>query len=288
MDLVRLFCDVDDFVKALHSNKNYQLTYAKSRRGIPAQVSLSEMMTIIILYHSSGFKNFKSFYFYVRSSMRSEFPSILSYTRFIDWMPYCLIPLTHFSQTKMGKNTGISFIDSTSLRVCKNIRIPRNKVFKGIASRGKSSMGWFFGFKLHIVVNEKGDLLNFMITNGNTHDIVPVEKLCHELTGKLFGDKGYCSQKLSKLLMGRGLQLVTNLRGNMKNKLLPLMDKILLRKRFIIETINDQLKNICDIEHSRHRSPTNFLVNIIAGLISYSYRDGKPSIKWGNGPLILN
>jgi hypothetical protein len=288
MDLVQLFCDVDDFVKALSSNKNYQISHLKSKRGVTPRMSLSEMMTIIILYHSSGFKNFKSFYFYVRHHLKSEFPSTLSYTRFIDWIPYCLMPLAHFSRFKMGKSTGISFIDSTSIRVCKNIRIPRNNVFKNIASRGKTSMGWFFGFKLHIVVNDKGDLLNFMITKGNTHDVVPVEKLAKTLSGKLFGDKGYCSQKLSQLLFKKNIQLITNVRGNMKNKLLPLIDKILLRKRFIIETINDQLKNISDIEHSRHRSPTNFLTNIIAGLISYIYQPKKPSLKWHNNSITLS
>ncbi len=200
MDLVQLFCDIDDFVKALRSNKNLQITMDKSKRGQVARMSLSEIMTILVLYHSSGYKNFKCFYFYLKEQKMGEFPSLLSYSRFIEWVPYSLLPLTSFAKSKMGKPTGISFIDSTALRVCKNIRIPRNKVFKSIAQRGKTSMGWFFGFKLHIIVNDKGDLLNFMITKGNVHDIIPVKKLCKELTGKLYGEKGYCSQKLTQEL----------------------------------------------------------------------------------------
>jgi hypothetical protein len=290
MDLTQLFCDIDDFVKALEGKNDQQLliSRSKSKRGFPPQMYLSELMAIIVMYHSSGFKNFKHFYFYLRQNMKAEFPRLLSYSRFVELMPYCLIPLCTFLKTRKGTVTGISYIDSTSLSVCRNIRIPRNKVFKGIATRGKTTMGWFFGFKLHIIVNEIGELLAFKITKGNTHDQVPVRDLCKGITGKLFGDKGYLSNALFKELFENGLSLFTNIRSNMKNKFLLLEDKILLRKRFIIETINDQLKNICDIEHSRHRSPTNFMVNLIAGLISYSYREKKPAIRGSNGPKLLN
>ena len=219
---------------------------------------------------------------------KKDFLKLLSYSRFVEWMPYCLFPFAIFLKSRRGKVTGISFIDSTSIAVCKNIRITRNKVFKGIATRGKTSMGWFFGFKLHIIVNEVGELLAFKITKGNTHDKVPVKDLCKGLFGKLFGDKGYLGEKLFKELWNDGIHLITNIRSNMKNKFISFQNKLLLRKRFIIETINDQLKNISDIEHSRHRSPTNFLVNLIAGLISYTYQPKKPSIKWGNGPISLS
>ena len=193
-------------------------------------------------------------------------------------MPYCLLPLCSYLKSRKGSGTGISFIDSCPLAVCKNIRIPRNKVFKGIAKRGKSSMGWFFGFKLHIVVNEVGELLSFKVTKGNTNDRIPVKEMCKGLSGRLFGDKGYISKKLFEELWDDGIQLITNVKSNMKNHLIPLQDKLLLRKRFIIETINDQLKNISNIEHSRHRSPVNFMVNLVAGLISYTWQEKKPSI----------
>jgi len=277
MDLTRLFCNVDDFVKAL-SDKNIEFIQCKSKRGINAHMSLSELMTIIIAYHSSGFKNFKSYYFFIKNYHHNEFPKLLSYNRFIEWKPYCLIPLCSYLKSRKGKITGKSFIDSCPLTVCKNIRINRNKVFKGIATRGKSSMGWFFGFKLHIIVNEVGELLSFKVTKGNINDRSPVKDLCKGLSGKLIGDKGYLSKKLFEELYEEGIQLITNVRSNMKNKLLKIEDKILLKKRFIIETINDQLKNISNIEHSRHRSPTNFMVNVVAGLISYTWQEKKPSI----------
>jgi hypothetical protein len=279
MDLTTLFCNIDDFVKTLDYSKGQILIKrSKSRRGVKARMCLSELMTVIVLYHSSGFKNFKCFYFYLRENKKSEFPNLLSYNRFIEWMPYCLLPLCSYLKTRTGSNDGAKFIDSCPIKVCKNIRIPRNKVFKGIAKRGKSSMGWFYGFKLHIIVNECGELLSFKVTKGNTNDRAPVRELCKSITGKLYGDKGYIGQKLFNELWDDGVQLITNVKSNMKNKLLPLYDKLMLRKRFIIETINDQLKNISDIEHSRHRSPVNFMVNLIAGLISYTWKEKKPSI----------
>ena len=289
MDLTALFCDIDDFVKSFLLKSQFVLLGRnKSSRGVSQRMSLAELMTIIILYHSSNFKNFKSFYFYLLEQRRKDFPQLLSYSRFIDWMPHCLLPLCSYLKSKKGKITGISFIDSTPLAVCKNIRIPRNKVFKGIAERGKSSMGWFYGFKLHIVVNDKGELLSFKITRGNVNDRNPVKDLCKGLVGKMFGDKGYLGRKLFEELYEDGLQLITNIKSNMKNKFMPAMDKILLRKRFLIETINDQLKNISDIEHSRHRSPVNFMVNIVAGLISYTLKENKPSLNYRKMSLDLS
>lgn len=289
MNLEQLFCDIDDHVKAMQARpKNSFLTVKKRKSSQAPRMSLSEIMTIIIWYHSSGFKNFKSFYFYLKEQHLKDFPKLLSYTRFLDWVPYTMIPISSFLKSKLGKPTGINFIDSTPIKVCHNIRINRNKVFEGIATRGKSSMGWFFGFKLHIVVNEKGELLSIQITKGKTNDRVPVKSLCKNIFGKLYGDKGYLGKKLFEELFEDGVELITNVRSNMKNKLLHLSDKIMLRKRFIIETINDQLKNISDIEHSRHRSPTNFIVNLLAGLVSYCYQEKKPSIKDHNRKELLS
>lgn len=141
-------------------------------------------------------------------------------------------------------------------------------------------MGWFFGLKLHLVINERGDLLAFKLTQGHVNDRTPVTELTSGILGKLFGDKGYLSKKLFCLLFGNGLQLVTGIRSNMKNKLMPMVDKILLRKRFLIETIFDQLKYTMNIDHSRHRSPVNFLANLAAGLIAYMHQDKRPSIKF--------
>jgi transposase len=196
----------------------------------------------------------------------------------VELTPMVLPGLCFYLWSKLGPVTGISFVDATPIPVCHNRRIERHKVFKGLAERGKTSMGWFFGFKLHLVVNDQGEIVSFYLTPGNVDDRKPVPKLTKKLFGKLFADRGYISKALFKALYESDIQLITPIRKNMKNQFMPLMDKLLSRKRSIIETINDQLKNISQISHTRHRSVTNFLVNLISGLIAYSHQPKKPSL----------
>ena len=227
--------------------------------------------------------------------MEKEFPKTVSYNRFVELMQANLLPLVLFMKTCcLGECTGISFIDSTPIRVCHNKRISNNKVFKGIAATGRSTMGWIHGFKLHLMVNDKGEILNFVITQANVDDRQPLKdgNILKNVFGSLYADKGYISKELAEMLFDDGLHLVTGIRSNMKNVLMTLRDKILLRKRSVIETINDQLKNICDAEHSRHRSFGNFITNLVSSLIAYSFQEKKPSLKFEreenqNGQLAL-
>ena len=280
MSLLELFIDVDDFWQVfLPIWKQELLANGKAQRMRQTQLSMSEIMTIIIHFHQSNYRNFKAYYIeYVQEHLRYEFPDLVSYNRFVELMPRALIPLLAYLRGRKGTCTGISFVDSTPLKACHNLRIKRHRVFVGLADRGKTSMGWFFGFKLHLVVNELGEILAFQLTPGNVDDRKPVPKMSEELFGKLFGDRGYISKELFWNLYEQGLMLITTLRKNMKNHLMSLDDKLLLRKRSIIETIYDQLKNISQIEHSRHRSFPNFIVNLLAGLIAYSFQPNKPSI----------
>lgn len=141
-------------------------------------------------------------------------------------------------------------------------------MFKGIATDGKGTMGWCHGFKLHLACNYRGEIIAFVLTGANVSDKDPnvFKVLAKRLYGKLFADKGYISQKLFDFLFEDGIQLVTGLRVNMKNKLMPFYDRMMLRKRYIIETINDMLKNTAQIVHSRHRSVSNFIMNLISAL----------------------
>jgi hypothetical protein len=263
-----------------------QLLGQAKKPGPKPKLSASEIMTIIIYFHMSQYRNFKSYYTeYVMKHLHSEFPNLVSYNRFVELMPMTLLPLCLYLKTQLGPVTGISFIDATSLPVCHNRRIERHRVFDGLAARGKTSMGWFFGFKLHLVVNDQGDLLAFYLTPGNIDDRKPVPQLAQRLFGKLFGDKGYISQALFDQLLEQDVQMITGIRKNMQNRLMPLIDKVLLRKRAIIETINDQLKNISQIAHTRHRSIDNFLVNLIAGLVAYVHQPKKPSLNLRNEDL---
>jgi transposase len=291
MSLLKLFCDVDDFCNA--SNDFWQTRSLGSgcgkKRGPKPALALSEVMTIIIHFHQSHYRHFKAYYTdHVGLYLRAEFPRLPSYNRFVELMPGALLPLCLYLQSRLAGPTGIAFIDATPLPVCHNRRIQRHKLFAGLAARGKSSVGWFYGFKLHLVVNERGELVALSVTPGNVDDRKPVPHLTKALWGKLFGDKGYISQALFDELFARGLQLITSIRKNMKPRLVPLMDKLLLRKRAIIETINDQLKNISQIAHTRHRSIDNFMVNLMAGLIAYTWQPRKPSLNLVNedAPLL--
>lgn len=281
LDLEEIFCDVDDFYQVWErfGTTLPQLPHDGEMKQYNSKLSISEVMTITIAFHGSGFRTFKEFYkLQVLPHWGCAFPHLVSYTRFVELMPWSLMGLWGFLNTCSGEMTGISFIDSTSLEVCHPNRFHSHKVFKDLAGWGKSSVCWYFGFKLHLIINDRGEILSFALTPGNTDDRKPVPEMAESLIGKLFGDKGYISQALFEQLQATGLELITRRRKNMKNGLIKLIDKILLRKRAIIESVNDQLKNICQIEHSRHRSRFNFLVNLISGLIAYSYHPKKPCL----------
>ena len=287
--IISIFCELDNFSKELNSYFEHSMLPCdkKKLRLEPSRsLCLSEIMTICVAFHLSGYRNFKWYYTrFIAKNYRKFFPKPVSYNRFVELMPYVVIPLTLFMQIKgKGKCTGISFIDSTTLDVCDSHRILQHKVFQGIAQRGKSSTGWFYGFKLHLRVNECGEILNFSLTPGNVDDRNPkvIEQVTKNVYGKLFGDKGYLSQKLMEELLKKDVELITKQRKNTKNhKLLQFSDRLLLRKRAIIESVNDFLKNICQIEHSRHRSGCNFITNLVSGLVAYSFLPKKPSIQFG-------
>ena len=278
--ILPLFADLDDFCQRFEpAFRTQQLRSGAIQRHRKATLVLSEIMTIIVWFQQSGYRTFKDYYRKeVCLHLRDEFPNLVSYTRFVELMPSALIPLCFYLQTRKGQTVGVAFIDSLPIAVCHNRRIPSHKVFAHVAERGKSSVDWFYGFKLHLIVNDQGELLAFHLTAGNVDDRKPVAKLARGLYGKLFGDRGYISQTLQEVLGAQGLQLITKIKKNMKQRLLSVWDQLLLRKRALIETINDQLKNICQIEHSRHRSPANFLVNVMAALIAYTYKEKLPSL----------
>ena len=284
--IIEIFCKVDDFCKKFEkAKKGFVLTKDnnKQSRNKPCKLRDSEVISILIFFHLKRFRNLKIFYTqYVQKHMTKEFPQTVSYNRFVELEQKAIIPMVLYLQTCcLGKCTNISFVDSTKLAVCNNKRIHSNKVFKGIAERGHTTTGWFYGFKLHIIINDKGEILSFMITQGNTDDRVPLtnENFIKKIIGKLVGDKGYLSEKLSNILFINGIQLITKLRKNMKGKIMSISDSILLRKRAVIESVNDELKNICQIEHTRHRCFANFISNMITGLIAYSFFPKKPSIQ---------
>jgi len=281
--ITTIFCHVDDFCKYFNKfllTKNTGLP--RTKRGRKRKMQLSEIMTISIYYHYSGYKNFKKFYTnYVSKHLNDCFPSLVSYVRFIELMQDAAIPLALYSKLLNSATcTGISFVDSFPVPACHIKRQYSNKVFRGIAKKGKSSMGWFFGFKVHLLTNHNGEIINFCITPGNTPD--NSRKVMNTLTknvyGKLFGDKGYLGKSLFKKLWEKGIKMITKIRKNMKNKPMEMLDKMLLRKRGTIESVINVLKKFFSVGHTRHRNPIGLVNNICSGLIAYAFKAGKPSI----------
>jgi len=283
--ITEIFFIIDEFDKNFEkivSDHSLVRNTDLKQRNRKSTLSDSEVMTILILFHSGHYRDLKHYYInHVKNHMKSEFPETVSYNRFVELQKKVVVKLAIFLKMFcLGKCTGISYIDSTPIRVCHIKREKQHKVFKGLAQKGQCSLGWFYGFKLHLIINDKGEILDFIITPGNIDDRKPLSdmNLHKRIFGKLFGDKGYISKDLFEKLFIDGVHLITKIKKNMKNSLMLLQDKIALRKRALIETVNDELKNICQVEHTRHRSFNNFITNLLSGLIAYSFFDKKPSI----------
>ena len=278
--LEEIFCSIDDFCKHFTSEStHYFLDTGAKTRPRSCQMSLSEIMTIEVLFHFSHYRTFKDFYKdCILGSLKTSFPKALSYTRFVEIKQFALMPLAVFIQGLKGQETGVYYVDSTKIDVCHNLRIYRHKVIKDFAKRGKTSTSCFFGFKVHLIFNNKGEIMSFQISSGNTDDRKPVDSISKNLKGWILGDRGYISKKLALSLQNRGLELITTLKHNMKKQLITPLKKYLLSKRGMVETIIDQLKNMLHIQHTRHRSVINFQVNLLAGLVAYVFKPNKVSI----------
>jgi len=285
--ITEIYCIADDFCKEFAQElKKLQMLPedGKKHRNRSCEMSDSEIMTVLLLFHFGTFKNFKHYYLhYIGVHLKNDFPKQLSYNRFVAIEHRVFMPMMFFLNTIcFGKCTGITFMDSTSIKVCHNKRIKRNKVFDGIAKVGKSTVSWFYGFKLHLICNDRGELLSFCLTPGNVddRDQQTLKTLTKNLFGKLFADRGYISSSLFETLFNNGIHLVTGIKSNMKSRLMSFHDRIMLRKRSIIEAINDELKNICEVEHTRHRAMHNFVMNLISALAAYCFFEKKPTIRF--------
>ena len=284
MDILTLFCEIDDFFLAY---ERWEATHCLptdtplEMRGRPRQLHPSEVMTILIAFHQSGYRTFKHFYQrHVCVCWRAAFPNLVSYSRFVQLKKEVLMVLTFYLSAHLGTCSGISFVDSTRLRVCDNKRISSHRVFAKEAGCSKTSMGWFCGFKLHLVINDAGEILDVELTAGNTDDRSPLPKFAEGLHGSLYGDKGYISTDLRERLGEQGVNLVYKVRKNMDPLDLSVSDEVLLKKRMLIESVIKILKTQTQLEHTRHRNYANFQVNVISALIAYQLLENKPSLKF--------
>lgn len=279
-DIILLFCFVDDFCKECEKQmRNYLIENNKKTRK-PTRVSgleMSEIITIILLFYRSNMLNFKVFYKHLELHHKRDFTKMPTYERFCAIKQKAIPMLMWLFKCILSQGQSEAYIDATALRVSHNKRMNSHKVFKGIAAVGKSTMGWFYGFKLHLVIDLQGNIINARLTKGNCDDRSPVEDLIQEFQGVIYGDKGYISQDLFSRLWKKGVKLVTGVKANMKNKFMILKEKILLRKRSLIESVFSVLKRN-GLEHSLHRSVHGFILHILGSLISYQLNRKKPEI----------
>jgi hypothetical protein len=284
LKVIKLFCELDDFTQQFNKKFCTHLLEQKNPQSFhKPEINISEMMCIEILYHHSGYKCFQYYYQQEveKGYLQAYFPGAPSYNRFVQLKPHMLLYLIFYLNIcRIWQLCGIYFADLTKLAVCHNRRIHSNKVFTGRAARGNTSTGWFYGLKLFLVINAFGEIMNAFFTLGNVADnhLSTMIRLFSKLKGWAFADKGFINQKAVEQLLSKGLHLITGIRQYMKNKLIHMEQKLLLQKRGIIESVNDILKTVCDIEHTRHRSPINALVNLYAGLCGYTFLDRLPSI----------
>ena len=285
MSIIALFCEIDDFFLAY---EKWQATHCLPKetppetRGCPRQLHPSEVMTLLIAFHESGYRTLKHFYQrHVCVYWRGEFPHLVSYSRFVQLQEEVLTLLTLYLSAHLGTCSGISFVDSTRLQVCDNKRISSHRVFATAAERSKTSMGWFYGFKLHLLINEQGEILDVELTPGNTDDRRPLPKFAEGLHGSLYADRGYISKDLREMLRAQDVNLVYKVRKNMDPLDLSVSDEVLLKKRMLIESVIKILKTQTQLEHTRQpRSYVNFQVNVISALIAYQLLENKPSLKF--------
>ncbi len=276
-----IFTIVDDFCKAYEEWVSHKLLGTSKQRNRAGKLALSEAISIMIFYHFSEFKHFKIYYqYFVQNGKWFKNPPC--YDRFIQIIPSLFLPIVVMMHYLSGRKTGFYYADSTHFAVCKNIRISGHKTFKGLAARGHSSIDWFYGFKLHMIINDKSEIVAIKITQGNIDDRKAFEEMVIKkgLKGKCYADKGYLSKDLFTQLYNKGLVLITGIKRNMKNYLMPIMDKIFLRKRFIIETIFGYIKEHFNVRPNKHRSPTNFFATLFAALIAFQIKPNKPIISY--------
>ena len=278
--LVSIFTEIDDFCKKLEREvKNKLIGDKGKKRGPTCSLSDSEIMTILILFQKVRYRDFKTFYTtHVLCYWKNYFPKLVSYNRFIELIKKVIFPLTLFIQHSKKNKSGVYYIDSTCLPVCNLKRSKRHKVFNKVAEYGKTSIGLFKGLKLHLVINNHGELIAFSITKGNKHDSTQMEYLFQKLTGLAFGDKGYMSKKISDKLSSLGLKMITKKRKNMKNtNKISDYEKQLLSKRGIIETVIDHLKHHYQIWNTRARSSINSFTHLVSALAAYTIEPMKIS-----------
>lgn len=277
-DFTAIFCFVDDFIQN-YDQDLVAINNRKKKTGPKNSLNLSEVVTILIGFHQSSFDCFKHYYQEIILPHHFDDFRLVSYEHFTRLIGFALPFLTLLLDSLFEKCDGISFVDSTSIAVCENYRIYSHKVFQGFAARSKTTKGWFYGLKLHLIINLEGSIVKASFSSGNKDDRKHFCSMRDGVFGKVFGDKGYLSRQIFSDLWDENIQLITGIKRGMKNILMSITDKLLLLKRVLIETVIGRIKLLDKFEHTRHRSPINALSHMVSSLINYQLLPDKPSIK---------
>jgi len=278
-NLTHLFIFVDDFCNSYNEalenyvkENNLVFPCKNINKYESMTLCLSEIITILISFHLSDFKNLKAYYKFLCIYHRKEFPNLCSYNRFVEREREAFYPLKVFFECISGECDGLSYIDATCLPVCHIKREHICKMFKGIAKKSKSTMGWYYGFKLHLIINKYGHPISFELTKSTVDDRKVPESIFSKIFGKLYGDRGYISEKFRKKLKDNMIDMINPIRSDMKPKLVTEEDNNNLKKRGIIESVFNLLKNVLSMQHTRHRSGKNYVVNLISSLCACCFR----------------
>lgn len=276
--LTRLFIFIDDFSKAfishgeVESDNEFLVLYSRLKNQNNCQLHLSEILTITVYFHSSGFKTFKHYYKFLERYHMKEFPTLISYNRFVEIKNNYAFELFVLSQLILADCDGLSYIDSTHLSVCHIKREYIHATFDGIASKSKSTMGWYFGFKLHMITNQYGHPISYELTRASVDDRQAPDRLFDKIFGELYGDKGYLGKPFIERMSEKSIKIITALKKNMKPQIMPVGQSEKLNKRSIIESVFNCLKNHLNMQHTRHRNPKNYVINLIGAITAYCFK----------------
>jgi hypothetical protein len=262
LTLTTLYCITDDFINALAQTEGGtdMLELWRAKRGSQRNLSLGEVITLNILRFHLHVSDLKAFHSIVRDNYKAYFPRIPNYENFSKAtnasLPFATLFLEYLLRLnrKIMSGEKVFFLDATALSVCENINASRHKVTGGFAAWGKTSRGWFFGFKLHGVCDAEGNLLNACFSSANVYDGHKAEALTKGLRGVFVGDAGYLlKEETFERLFEKHKRILAAARKNMK-RLMTKEQGDLLRKRNIIESVWSVLKGSFGLVFRKARS----------------------------------
>lgn len=272
-NLIEIYCYVDNFIKRIQE-KNVNI-------GRPGVLNISSYITLSIFKNMYGIKTNKQLYEFTKQYLQKDFPKLPSYQQFNDgisrYWRYSIALLYCMTRSIRANGHDVHFVDSTALPVCKILREKYAKLFKGIAKKSKSTMGWFYGFKLHLIINQNMEIEAIKFSDANTHDLTVLDgDFIDQIKGFLVGDKGYLSKKKSQILSTQGILLFTKQRKNAQTKLPATRQQLrFIRQRLKIEATFHLLKNNFSLVSSFARSIQSYFANVCTSLLAYSISKAK-------------